>query len=108
MQFAPPHTFHSHLVGNLTPLTDNKTVRLPGAAPGWTSPRSGGGPERSGGRAAQPRAQRRSRAERPKGGPQGGSAKRESSVREYLSYTVPMRGMIFSTERVPARRSLVS
>jgi len=47
-----------HEIGNeqIEPLTDDKTVRQPGAAPGWTSPLSGGGPERSGGRAAQPRA----------------------------------------------------
>jgi hypothetical protein len=38
---------------------------------------SGGGPERSGGFAAQPRTQRRSGAERPKGGPEGVSAQRE-------------------------------
>jgi hypothetical protein len=38
---------------------------------------SGGGPERSGGRAAQSRAQRRIGAERPKGGPEGVGAQRE-------------------------------
>jgi hypothetical protein len=56
-------------------LTDNKTV----PAPRRVGRRrfSGGGPERSGGRAAQPRAQRRSGAERPKGGPEGVSAQRE-------------------------------
>jgi hypothetical protein len=39
------------------PPTDKKPVRQLGRLrPSWTLPRSGGGPERSGGRAAQPRA----------------------------------------------------
>src|SRR6266403_5127081 len=47
-----------HEIGNeqIEPLTDNKTVRQPGAAPVGRRRFSGGGPERSGGRAAQPRA----------------------------------------------------
>jgi len=55
------------------------TRRFDDPAPGRVGRRrfSGGGPERSGGRAAQPRAQRRSGAERPKGGPEGMSTQRE-------------------------------
>jgi hypothetical protein len=46
-----------HEIGNeqIEPLTDNKTVRLPGAAPGWTSPllrRRSGAKRRTSGAAA--------------------------------------------------------
>ena len=49
-----------HEIGNeqIEPLTDNKTVRLPGAAPGWTSPllrrRSGAKRRTSGAAASHP------------------------------------------------------
>ena len=46
----------------IEPLTDNKTVRLPGAAPGWTSPlqrRRSGAKRRTSGAAASTAPQRR-------------------------------------------------
>jgi hypothetical protein len=53
-----------HEIGNeqIEPLTDNKTVRLPGAAPGWTSPLQrgrSGAKRRTSGAAASTAPQRR-------------------------------------------------
>jgi hypothetical protein len=60
-----------HEIGNeqIEPLTDNKTVRLPGAAPGWTSPR---------------KARRRSGAKRRTRGPQAS----KQSVRAHYNQSV--------------------
>ena len=53
-----------HEIGNeqIEPRTDNKTVRQPGAAPGWTSPlqrRRSGAKRRTSGAAASTAPQRR-------------------------------------------------